>query len=268
MQSIIEKYWTVFSLHWQEGLQQRASFFMERFRSLVVLLSFYYLWSALLATRNSFAGYDRAEMITYVLGTNILRGLVFGSRNDEIAYEINRGRLSAYLLKPVSFAGYTFSRDLAVKSINSLSAIIEVIVLAFILKAPIRWPHYLWQWLVFVASLCGAVVLYFLLSFLVGCWGFWTAESGGPRFCLELFLEFTAGSFFPIDVLPPALQTVFKTFPSPYMIFFPLRIFLGKLTTIDLIKGFSIQLLWIVVLEVIVRHVWRRGVSVYGAEGS
>ena len=44
----MRKYWFVFSLYWQEGLAQRSTFFIERFRSLIVLISFYYLWSALL----------------------------------------------------------------------------------------------------------------------------------------------------------------------------------------------------------------------------
>src|ERR1700716_467810 len=126
----MKKYWFVYSLYWQEGLQRRASFFMERFRSLVVLLSYYYLWATLLANRSSFAGYDRSQMITYVLGMNILRSRVFAGRTDEIAWEINRGTLSGYLLKPVNFMAYTFSRDLSEKSINLLSALIEVCVLS------------------------------------------------------------------------------------------------------------------------------------------
>src|SRR6266850_1092032 len=83
--TVMRKYWFVYLMFWQEGLQQRASFFMERFRALVLLISFYYLWSALLAHRSSFAGYNRSQMITYVLGMNILRSLVFASRTYEIA---------------------------------------------------------------------------------------------------------------------------------------------------------------------------------------
>src|SRR5215471_1363599 len=126
----MKKYWFIYSLYWQEGLQRRASFFMERFRALVVLLSFYYLWMALLSHRSSFAGYDRSQMITYVLGMNILRSLVFAGRTDEIAWEINRGVLSGYLLKPVNFFTYTFARELSEKSINLLSAILEVFIVS------------------------------------------------------------------------------------------------------------------------------------------
>src|SRR5687767_10182517 len=151
----MKKYWFVYSLYWQEGLTQRASFFMERFRSLVVLLSFYYLWDTLLANRTSFAGYDRSQMITYVFGMNILRSLVFAGRTEDMAWEINRGVLSGYLLKPVNFPAYAFSRDLSVKSINLLSAIIEVFVLSQVLGMGIAWPKYLATWIYFVLSVSG-----------------------------------------------------------------------------------------------------------------
>jgi ABC-2 type transport system permease protein len=264
----MRKYWYVFSFYWQDGLQKRASFFMERFRSLVVLISFYYFWSTLLANRESFAGYNQSEMITYVLGMNILRSLVFAGRTDEIAYEINRGELSAFLLKPVSFIGYTFSRDLSEKSINLVSAIIEVAVLSKILGVALAWPEHLSTWVLFILSLVGAVIMNFFLSFIFGCWGFWTAESGGPRFFLELILEFSAGAFFPLNVLPAKVQAVLKCFPSPYLVFFPLNLFLEKISTPHMLIGLATQLIWTVILAGITRLVWIKGLRVYAAQGS
>src|SRR4029077_37219 len=162
----MKKYWFIFTLYWQEGLTRRASFFMERFRALVVLVSFYYFWSALLRNRTSFAGYDRSQMITYVFGMNILRSLVFASRTYEIAGEINHGRLSGYLLKPVNFFAYTFFRDLSEKSINLVSAIIEVAGLILIFHLDIRWPNNKLIWVWFLLSMAGALFLNFILSFM------------------------------------------------------------------------------------------------------
>ena len=264
----MKKYWFIFSLYWQDGLQKRASFFMERFRSLVVLLSFYYLWSTLMANRTSFAGYDRSQMITYVLGMNILRSLVFAGQTDEIAWEINRGVLSGYLLKPVNFMAYAFFRDLAEKSINLLSAVFEVFVLSKILGIAISWPHLGMTWIYFMGALGGAVLMNFLLNFIMGCWGFWTAESGGPRFFLELVLEFSAGAFFPLNVLPAHIQTVLKTLPSPYLVFFPLNLFLEKISLHEIAAGYAVQFGWIVILAAMTRMVWIRGLRAYAAQGS
>jgi ABC-2 type transport system permease protein len=264
----MKKYWFIFSIYWQEGLSRRASFIMERFRALVVLISFYYFWSALLKNRTSFVGYDRTQMITYVLGMNVLKSLVFATRTEEIAYEINHGRLSAYLLKPVNFMFYTLSRDLSEKSINFVSSIIEVLGLIWIFGVKIHWPSTPSSWLLFTAATIGAMWLYFILSFMTGCWGFWTSESWGPRFLLELFLEFTAGAFFPLDVLPNLAQQIIKCFPSPYLVFFPLQIFLGKLNSNQIINGFLIQMFWIITISGLARLVWSRGMQNYSSAGS
>src|SRR5258706_8349055 len=178
----MRKYWFIFSIYWQEGLTRRASFIMERFRALVVLISFYYFWSALLKNCTSFAGYDRTQMITYVLGMNVLRSIVFATRTEEIAGEINHGRLSAYLLKPVNFMLYTLFRDLSEKSINLVSSIIEVTGLVWIFGIHLQMPSSVAGWLLAAAASIAAAWLYFILSFMVGCWGFWTSESWGPRF--------------------------------------------------------------------------------------
>jgi ABC-2 type transport system permease protein len=207
-------------------------------------------------------------MITYVLGMNILRSLVFAGQTDEIAWEINRGVLSGYLLKPVNFMAYAFFRDLAEKSINLLSAIFEVWVLSRILGIAIAWPHQALSWVYFGICLIGAVVMNFLLNFIMGCWGFWTAESGGPRFLLELLLEFSAGAFFPLNVLPASIQTVLKKFPTPYLVFFPLNVFLEKVSAAEISAGFVTQVCWILLLTALTRVVWIRGLRAYAAQGS
>ncbi len=264
----MKKYWFIFTIYWQEGLTRRASFFMERFRALVVLISFYYFWSALLKHRTSFVGYDRTQMLTYVLGMNVLRSVVFATRTEEIASEINHGRLSAYLLKPVNFMFYTLFRDLSEKSINFVSSIIEVFGLMFIFGVRIQWPQNFASWLLFMAATLGATWLYFILSFMTACWGFWTSESWGPRFLLELFLEFTAGAFFPLDVLPDLAQKIIKCFPSPYLVFFPLQIFLGKLNSNQIMNGFLTQMFWMIAISGMARWVWVRGMQNYSSAGS
>ncbi len=264
----MKKYWHIFAIYWQEGLSKRASFFMERFRALVVLISFYYFWDALLKHRSSFVGYDRTQMLTYVLGMNVLRSLVFATRTEEIASEINHGRLSAYLLKPVNFMFYTLFRDLSEKSINFVSSIIEVLGLMFIFGVQIHWPQTIGTWYQLILAVTGAIWLYFILSFMTGCWGFWTSESWGPRFLLELFLEFTAGAFFPLDVLPKLAQKIIMAFPSPYLVFFPLQIFLGKLDSHQIMNGFLTQAFWILAISALARWVWTKGMQNYSAAGS
>lgn len=264
----MRKYFFVYSLYLQEGMAQRASFLMERFRAVVVLISFYYFWTAILGQQESVAGYDRMSMLTYVLGMNVMRGMVFSGRTWEIASEINQGRLSGYLVKPVSFSLYAFFRDLSDKSINFASSIVEILGLALIFGMTIRWPEHAMTWVYFILSAASAIVLYFMLSFMTACAGFWTAESGGPRWLFELFLEFSAGAFFPIDVLPEKVQAVFRLLPSPFMVFYPLQIFLEKLEPHQIINVFVSQSVWLIIAGTLCWSVWQKGIQNYGAEGA
>ena len=138
----------------------------------------------------------------------------------------------------------------------------------FIFHVQVHWPPSVFSWLLFGAATLGAMWLYFILSFMTGCWGFWTSEAWGPRFLLELFLEFTAGAFFPLDVLPQLAQTIIKSFPSPYLVFFPLQIYLGKLNSTQIINGFLIQAFWVITISAAARGIWLKGMRTYSSQGS
>ncbi|MBI3291545.1 MAG: ABC-2 family transporter protein [Elusimicrobia bacterium] len=264
---MLKKYRLAYSLAWQRELEYRSTFLMERVRSLTLLVSFYFLWTTLLAGRASFLQYSLSQILTYAFGMHLLRALVLSSRSWEVISEINSGRLSAYLLRPISHLGYWITQDLADKTMNLISAVLEILVLVTVLRAMLYLPHRLVTYLAFGLAILGAMTIYFLLSYLASAAGFWTSESGGPRFCFELFLEFTAGAFFPIDILPRTIQALFYALPSPYLVFFPLNVWLERLPPQAIVQGLAMQVVWVAALAWLVKVVWRRGLRLYGAEG-
>ena len=261
------KYWAVFSLSIQQEIYYRASFLMERARSITVIIAFYAFWSAVFEGRDQFLGYSRSQMFTYVLGMNVLRALVFSDKTWELMREINTGKISSYLMRPISYVGFCLSRDAADKATQFLSSILEVALAVWILKIPLYIPSHLFTLAAFAATLSLAVILYFLMSYLVATFAFWTSESGGPRFCFELFLEFSSGAFFPLDVLPKMVQTLFGILPFASLLFFPLNVFLERITGVDFLQGLVIQVFWVAVFAWAARRVWQKGLKAYGAEG-
>jgi ABC-type uncharacterized transport system permease subunit len=133
----------------------------------------------------------------------------------------------------------------------------------------LRWktPEELWVYPVFVCSLLGAILIYFSIVFSIGCIGFWTAESNGPRFLFELILEFTAGVFFPLSVLSAHVQKIFHYLPSPYLISFPINLFLGKVSFPQAMNGLLIQVIWMGLFCFIASWIWQKGLSRYHASG-
>jgi ABC-2 type transport system permease protein len=263
----VKKYLTAYSISLQETLQRRSTLIMDRIGGFAVVLSLYSFWNALLGSKPSFLGYTRPEMLTYVLVINILRSFVFTGRGWQLVGEISSGKISSYLVRPISYHGYALSLDLAQKTIHVVSAFLEVALLAALVRGGLFLPHDPATWVIFLISAIIASLLFFFMEFIVSSLAFWTSESGGPLFCFELFLSFAAGAFFPLDVLPEGLRRALSLTPFPYMVYFPARVFLEKVSLAEGLRLLAIEAAWLAVFIAAASAAWRAGVRSYAAEG-
>lgn len=263
----MKKYFVAYSISLQETLQRRSTLIMDRIGGFAVVLSLYSFWNALLGAKQSFMGYSRPEMLTYVLIMNVLRSFVFTGRGWQLVGEISNGKIASYLVRPLSYHGYALSLDLAQKTVHVLSAVFEISLLAFLVRGELYIPQSSMAWMLFVVAAVISSLLFFFMEFLISTLAFWTSESGGPLFCFELFLQFAAGAFFPLDVLPPALRTALSATPFPYMVFFPIRILLGKVGPSQACRLIAFESLWLAAFAAASVALWRRGLNSYSAEG-
>ncbi|MBI4063252.1 MAG: ABC-2 family transporter protein [Elusimicrobia bacterium] len=264
----MSKYLAAYGLNLQEELQRRASLVMDRLGSLTLVLSLYFLWSALLSDPNkNFLGYSRSQMLTYVLGLVLLRALVLTNRVFDLTWEIARGKISSLLMRPVNIFAYQLSLDLSDKTVRVASAIVEISVLVLILGAELYWPKsFSSVVLALVATLC-AMTLFYFIGLALASSGFWTAESIGFLWASSLFMEFCSGAFFPLDVLPPAIQGALKLLPFPYLVYFPINIYLERAGGAGIMQGFSILIGWTLAFAFLSYQLWRKGMKDYQAEG-
>lgn len=266
----INKYLSIFKISFQQEFVYRLNFIMWRFRNVLQIFLIFFLWNAVFSdpTRIVF-GYDRGKILTYVFGILILRAIVFSARTVDISGEIANGDLTNYLLKPVGYFKYWFTRDLSSKTLNLSFAFFETIVLFLILKPPFFFQTNPTVLLMFVASVLMAVFLYFALIVIVNMTPFW-APSGGwaAQFLfIAIVTEFLSGAVFPLDILPSFLQRIFHFLPFQYLLFFPLQVYLGKVNYDVMVSGIVVEFVWVIILLYLVNFIWKRGVRRYAAEG-
>lgn len=263
----MKKYFAVFKTSWANELEYRLAFFLARARNIIYLLLLYYVWLSLSRMTGRFAMYSTEELTTYVFGAHLLRSIIFGAQSRLMAWEINDGTFSIFLVRPVSHFWFVFWRELAQRIIFFTSAVFELIVFVLITKANFI-IQLDWQLLSFLLlAIFGALFLYFLLTYLVSLFAFWSREAMGPRFLFEWFLEFGSGSFFPLDILSKPLLVAFQFLPFAYLMYFPLKIYLGRWDFWQVITGISIQIVFILFTSVLVVIAWRRGLRRYSGEG-
>lgn len=265
----MKKYIQVLKATLQEYFIYRLNFVMWRVRSVIQLLLLYFLWLVIFQKNQVVFGYDKSQILTYVLGVWALRALVLHTETAEVGGEISRGDLSLYLLRPISYAKYWFSRDLADKIFNIGFFIVEAVILVFLLKPPLVFQTNLLLIFCTLFSIFIGIFLLFNISFLLGLSAFWTPEGewGGPRFLFNIILDFFSGGLFPLDILPLLLFRFLQILPFPYLLFFPLNIYLGRLNTLQIFQGYLIMIFWLIVSTWLIKIVWQKGLRVYSAVG-
>lgn len=266
----MNKYWTIFKISFQQEFAYRLNFIMWRVRNVLQIFLIFFLWSTVFSEPGrNFFGYDRTKILTYVFGVLVMKAIVLSARAVDVAKEVAKGDLTNYLLKPISYFKYWLSRDIASKVLNLSFAVFEFGLLYFILKPQIFIQSDPLFVSFFLISLVTAVFLFFVILFITNAVPFWAPETDwGAQFLVYVIVvEFLSGALFPIDILPAGFQNILYLTPFPYLIFFPLQIYLGKLSYAFVIRGVLIALFWAVVLWFTMRSVWARGLKVYRSEG-
>ncbi len=264
----MSKYLTVFKVSWSNGFIYRLNFLLWRLRSIIVILTVYFLWDAIFANGGVIFGYTKAKILTYVFLTLALRSLILGQKSMDAAGEISDGRLSNYLVKPLNYHWYWFTRDLADKVLNLIFSIIEIGALYFILRPPIYIQTNPATLVFFVAACSLAIVLNFVLGSISSYFSFWTpGNAWGFWFLYLTFQDFLGGVVFPLDIFPKVIYNLAMLLPFPYLLFFPANIYLGKISGGDLVHGFAVAGVWIVIATLFFLRQWKFGLKSYQAEG-
>lgn len=234
---------------------------------IIGVLITYFLWLAVFRGQTNVFGYGRADMFTYIILLTFLQGVVLSTQTQRIASEINTGDLSNFLIKPINFFGLNLARDLTDKFINTFFSIGEIAFLYYLLKPPIVLQTNIYWLSLFALTVILAALLYFEINLLLSFIGFWSKETWAPRFIFYILVTFLAGTYFPLDIFPQPIFNVLQLLPFTYIIFFPLKIYLGTPDPAFLIKGFIVIFSWIIILGFFLLRVWRQGLKIYTSEG-
>lgn len=265
----MKKYLSVFKISFQQEFAYRINFIMWRVRNVLQIFLIFFLWDTVFADPGKVVfGYNRSQILTYVFGILIMRSVVLSARSVDVAGDVSSGRLTNYLIRPVSYFKYWFTRDLSSKALNLSFASIEFILLFVLLKPPFFFQTNFLSLVLFILSLGIAVAIFFLLLSLFSMFSLWHPEQAwGPSFLLLIFVEFLGGGVFPLDILPAAVQRGLYFTPFPHLLFIPLQTYLGQIDMATSIKSIFLASMWLGFLFVALKKVWSSGLKIYKSEG-
>lgn len=262
----MSKYLVLLNLAWQNSFVYRTSLFFWRFRQFLSTLMSLTIWTVIFSNQGQVFEYSEAEMISYVLLISVLQSVILATSLNGLADRIYSGQISQLLIKPVSILGYLLGEDLADKMKNVLFAVVEIGILALIFQPQLPTPT-LAHLALGVVGIGLGLALYFGINILFGTLGFWAPHTWGPRFLFFMFLDFTAGKLFPLDILPEFIQKVIYVTPLPYLSYIQIQTLMGRFTIQESITSLLGATAWVVGLWVLVRYIWHKGMKEYTAAG-
>jgi ABC-2 type transport system permease protein len=270
MATAFAKYARVFSIGLQNTFVYRWNFILRSIFGVVPLIGTIFLWRAMYSgdTQQQLSGYTFSALIMYFATVVFVENLITPTEDEwQIASDIRDGRLSALLLKPLNYLFYRFTLYASYRLLYTLIILPGVLLIFFFLRAHITLPDQPLTWLAFCVSTALAGLIQFFIAYTLAMLAFWLLEISTVVFIVMSFEYFLSGQLFPLDMLPPWLATIIKWSPFPYELYFPVQIFMQRISGPALWEGMAIQAGWVIILYFFATSLWRAGLRKYQAVG-
>jgi len=175
------------------------------------------------------------------------------------------GRVSPYLIQPLN----PFFRYIAQHIAEQITRFPFALIIAsffFLFNPESRWmPNLIILFLSCIATFF-SFLIQFLIQSIIACLCFWTEKASSIERLLFIPTLFLSGLLAPVISFPEYVKSWIYLTPFPYLIDFPANLLSGNETKIY--AGFTMQVLWILILFPIFRKIWFEGTKKYTAMGS
>lgn len=253
---------------WQRNLNYRFTILAYRIGEISEVLVLILMWSAIYSSgTTTVKGFTQTEMITYILMGNLFSVAVRNFLPGFVSRDINEGRLSMFLVRPISYLKYIFFHEMGRSLLAILVSIAsQLIVVVFFLNK--IYSNTDWRYLILlILMITLAFILELMIGFLIGTIAFWTDEVDGIDSTLSRVKKFFSGGYFPLNLLPASLSAISLYLPFAYSFYMPALLYLKKISFAEGLHGILVEVVWIIILSIIINIVWRRGLKRYEAVG-
>lgn len=262
---IIKRLWQV---NWAEQWQYRANLLMYLLYWLVSPVIYLAVWTSIANNKGNVSGFTANDFVTYYMTLLIVDQITSNIVIHSFGYKIQDGTLSGELIKPIHpMLTNALVNNIAFKGLTIMGLTPIWFVLFFLFK-----PNFssvtLAGILIAVPIMILGFFIGYLLSAAITALAFWTTRVYSiHEFYFALILLFS-GQFVPLPLMPKFVQDIAQYLPFQLFIYLPIQVILGKLPPSQIMQGYVMAGIWLVIALLLFNRVWRAGVKRYSAVGA
>lgn len=255
---VVRRYWMLCKVSFQNRMEYRFNILMWMTVFIIPVLVAMYIWSTIFGSNNPS---ENHYIVTYYLVAGYISFRI-ADFNWEVLFEIREGRLATSLMRPMSYPATLFWGEVGGRVWSTILTTPFFVAIAFLLGNSFQTPNSIGTWLLTVVAFLISFVINFFLTASLGLITVWQNQ---PEPFFYLYWNLTralGGVLVPLTLLPLGLGNWFQWLPFAYIYSLPTRIFLG-LNADQLLQGFAVQIIWLIVTALFFNWLWRRAVHRY-----
>jgi ABC-2 type transport system permease protein len=260
----------VFKQEWRRLLSYRVDFWINFLGTSAIQLAIAYsLWSAIFtqAAVSSIRGMDLNTLMFYYLLAPLSFRSTTGPMMEFLSTDIYLGGLNKYLLYPLSYLNFKLTTHLANSLFYFLQFILVFTIYSLLFTLPPTIEVSILNSLLFTLFIMMGSVLYFFMASIFELISFWADNIWSLMVMLRFIMSLFGGLMIPLTFFPVWAQHLLSLLPFQYLIFFPIKVFMGQYTSVDLLQAVLVIMAWTIICKMIVTTLWSRGTKQYSGIG-
>ena len=245
----------------KKSFLSRSAYRFDHFMGILnTLLRIFIFWGIYLALYNGKSEVDGVTMTMVTTNFILSMGLstVFCVNDFYLPNRIQNGSIANEMLLPVSIHGRMLADNLG----NALFQLVFHFIPAVVISVLVIGIHAPASFAMFALFLLSAVFGYGVLwtiSFALQMLAFWLINVWSIMTIKNVFINVLSGSMIPLWFMPDWMKGVLMFTPFSSIYFTPVQIYLGQLSVSEIIKGFGVQCVWILLFIFLGKVLWKQG---------
>lgn len=213
----------------------------------IIMIATAFFWKALFKNAESMGGVSVDTMLTYTVISSMISVVLITNVEWRITESVQTGAIAIDLMRPVNIFGVFFAENLGSVTALFFQNLLPIFIIgSLFIKLPA--PRGAFEFVLFMLSLVLAFCINWYLSVIFGMFSFKVIEMSALIQVKKHLVRLLSGSMIPLWFFPNWLRAVLECLPFPYIYQMPLSIYVGQYTNESLVRGLTIQALWVIAL--------------------
>lgn len=213
----------------------------------IIMLASAFFWKALFPNSDKVQGVDVSTMLTYTVVSAMISVILSSNVERRITQSVQKGTIAIDMMRPVNVFSVFLAEDIASMTALIFQNLIPILIIGSIFISIPR-PCSVSGFFLFLLSLIMAFWMNWLLSCMFGMIAFWTMNMDALIQVKKHLVRLLSGSIIPLWFFPGWMRQTLECLPFAYLYQLPLSIYVGRYDSTSLVKGLSVQFIWLVVL--------------------